>query len=143
MWKFSNLDERQKNCVYRAGFESFLGLTVLFIIQAILKGYGILFFTGAKGTMALIYVGVWYFNVRKAMLDCEVTDKDRKSNRIAMTMVTIAGTIIFALQAVVGAWSVVDRDGDIGLGVIIGIMLISAWIITVIEWIQKNKGYEE
>jgi len=143
MWKLKDLDERQKNCVYRAGFESFLVLTVLFIIQASLKRYGVLFFTGAKGTIALVYVGVWYCNVREAMLDCQVTDKNRKSNRIAMTMVTIVGTIIFIPQAVIGVWNFVDRDGDIGLGVVLGIMLISAWIITAIEWIQKKKGYEE
>jgi len=143
MMNLNELDERQKNCVYRAGFESFLGLFVLFSIQALLKQFEVSLFTGNMGNFTLLYVGGWYFNVRRAMLDCEMADKNRKTRRKEMTRVSIAGTIFFIFIAATRGWRFVDLDGDVGPGVFICIILASVWIITVIEWIQKNKGYEE
>lgn len=147
MMYFKKLDERQKVIVYKCGFESFILLMFMVCIELILPVFKVNLFNGQIGLIIMLYISLWYFNIRKAWFDCEVSDEKRRRNRIVMTATTIFLTIysadMFYYDILHDGISFVNADGLLNYYLLGLIILISFWIITGIKWYQKKQGFEE
>jgi hypothetical protein len=140
---FFNLDERQKGFVYKAGFESFIFVLILLILKFVMEFQDIMLFSGIMGSLMIGYIAVWFFNIRKTMMGCEINDDKRKKERNEMVVITIITTIIFIYSMVKGNIKWLESSGEAGPGIMLAVLAVSAWIITIIKTIYKVKGFED
>ena len=140
---FFHLDERQKGFVYKAGFESFIVVLILLILKFVMELQDIMLFSGIMGSLMIAYIAMWFFNIRKTMMGCEINDDKRKKERNEMVVLTIIVTIILIYSIVKGNIKWLESSGEAGPGIMLAVLAVSAWIITIIKTIYKVKGFED
>lgn len=140
---FIDLNERQKGLYYKAGFESFICVLILIGVNLVLEVQDIFIFSGIMGNTMIGFIGVWFFNIRKTMMRCEVSESKRKEERNVMVVITIVVTILFLYSIINGSIKWFTPDGEAGMGFMLAVLTISSWIITIIKTIYKVKGCED
>jgi hypothetical protein len=141
MYNMDDRDTKQKQVVYKIGYESLWVLIGLLFIQGFMKALDIAFCTGSTGNLILIFIITNYFGIRRIMLNSfESPESKKKEKRFMITVAPIV-TIITVVLMILYRFSFVTIDGDANVVVLALIGTISAWIATVMIW--NKRDFEE
>lgn len=148
---FNSLDERQQKMYYKSGHESFLIMLFLLVTAPMLEiFFGIKWFSGGYGLFAIAYIGVWYFNVRKSMLGCDTTDRNRKSELAALVISMLVSTAflgwVIITDGIEGRLTLVDEDGVLNFLFLALVAYFSGLVCMIIGLVRnkrEQKGDEE
>lgn len=143
MYSLDDMNTKQKNSIYKIGYESLWVLIGLLFIQGFMKVMDSKFCTGSTGNLILIFIITNYFGIRRIMLNCYVPREKMKKDRKFITIVAPIATIITVVLMMSYRFQFVNEDGDANVVVVAIIGTISAWIATFLMWNNKKKGFEE
>ncbi|MDO4546040.1 MAG: hypothetical protein Q4C25_07775 [Bacillota bacterium] len=143
MMNLYELDERQKKNFYKAGFESFFLLTILFLFGSLLREIGMQLLQGESFTWVLIWGTQAYFWIRQELLDCGVTDRKRRRDRIFFSIMAAVGAVWWGGGWINHGFQLADEFGHLSMDFVSAEFLLAIWIIATIKWVRKFQGYED
>lgn len=125
--------KKDRECIYRAGFESFVLLGTIIFIKSLLEVIGIRCFSNIVGQVICLYLSVWYYNVRKIFLISDGQLDVLKIYNRRLAVCTVICTVYFVMDSIRDEITIIGKTGTISLDGLQVVFIISLWLFVIIN----------
>lgn len=124
---------KDREYIYRAGFESFVLLGTIIFMKSLLEVIGVFYFSNVIGQVICLYISIWYYSVRKILLkkDCQLDILKRYNTRLFLC--TIICTIYIVVDSIRNSMKLLEVTGTISIYGLQIVFIVSLWSFVIIN----------